>query len=343
MQQMDHSAGLQRQERQPPAMCGMTPLELDVQLQAAELVFRSMLEGRRVGICHPKHIDDWHAEALGEDWSRKNAAQREELLKQAQEAGENTPMWMEALAHTGDIAWEVFEAGPTRGERIRRLCDVDRTEVVEQFKELLPKLRVSYYARCGAAGHGLSGLRACVAVLRLFRRDAEVTRLCAECLRLMISDNAYSRDGLARLSLPMPPDERRLGDAERGWAFLRAALGALATQARVAWHTSDGDDGDDEGQPPQGGKEEEEDEKEEEPPPEEGRHDSVVLLAGCVVAAAEASALRAQLSLLHGAAPESTGAERRELHEIVPALRAKLQQEEPLRGALAQLRQLLAT
>lgn len=74
------------------------------------------------------------------------------------------------------------------------------------------------------------GLRACIAVMRIFLYDSEVLDLCTSCLLCVISDHEYNRDGLAGLSLPMPPMERTADMADAGWAFLRAALDAFIVQ-----------------------------------------------------------------------------------------------------------------
>lgn len=208
----------------------LTPMEIDVQLQVAELTFRNLLEGKRLMVEPCQQRDDWYRKHLGEDWVERNKLQRQEVKRQMDEDGENTPMWTEALANTSDIAWEVLEVGRQGREKVRQLKDVDRTEVLEQFRSLLPKVSVSHYARCGA-GDQLGGLRACIAVLRLFIRDAEVLGACACCLRLIITDHSYNRDGLAAISLPTPPAERGEDHVDRGWSFLRAALDAFATQA----------------------------------------------------------------------------------------------------------------
>lgn len=271
-----------------PYFMRMTPMEVDIQLQAAEIIFRSILEGRRLHVTYPRDIDEWHREVLGEAWLESNRRQRCEILRQMKEDGENTPMWMEALAHMGDIAWEVFQAGD-RGEMVLALQDVNRDELIEQFKELHPKIRDSYYARCGA-GDQLYSLRACIAVLRIFIHDAEILDHCAETLYLVIHDNQYNRDGLTELSLPMPPLQRTADTPERGWSFLRACLEAFMVQSG-------------------GG-------ASRETPMSESNLVVAIKLARCIVVASSAPALTAQLALLREEVPENACAERWELTKM---------------------------
>mmetsp|Transcript_78248 Transcript_78248/g.221218 ORF Transcript_78248/g.221218 Transcript_78248/m.221218 type:complete len:380 (+) Transcript_78248:92-1231(+) len=287
---------------EPPFM-RMTPMEFDIQLQAAELVFRSVLEGKRLGVHPAENIDEWYRDVLGEAWIQQNNRQRQEVLRQMKAAGENTPEWVESLAHMGDIAWEVLEAG-TCGERVRKLEDIDRAELIEQFKELFPKVRDSHFARCGA-GDRLYGLRACIAILRTFARDAEVLDHCSSCLKLVITDHEYNRDGLAELSVPMPPAERKDGHVNIGWSFLRAALDAYMVQA---------------GGQPHGAKPED---QEAEGPAGPPRLEVSVKIAECLLAAKSAPALAAQLQLLRKAMPANACPERRELQLMLPALHAK--------------------
>jgi len=214
-----------------PLFMHMTPLEVDLQLQAAELVFRSILIGKNIDVSYPEDLADWQRETLGDDWVAANQQMRREVLHQMREEGENTPMWMEALAHMGEIAWQVLEPGLT-GERTREISSINREELLAEFKELEPKVKMSYYARCGA-GDRLHGLRACIAVLRLYELDTEVLDCCSRCMALIISDNRYNRDGLAELSLPFPPAERLHDDREQGYSFLQACLSAILAQAHV--------------------------------------------------------------------------------------------------------------
>mmetsp|Transcript_95009 Transcript_95009/g.203985 ORF Transcript_95009/g.203985 Transcript_95009/m.203985 type:complete len:405 (-) Transcript_95009:12-1226(-) len=301
-----------------PRMLRMTPLELDIQLQGAELVYRSILAGQRIAMDTQNEDDDWHREVLGEGWVQENNRQRKIVLQQMKDEGENTPEWMESQANMGDIAWEVFESGQ-KGERVRKLKDVDRVEIIEQFKELYPKVRDSYFARCGA-GDRLWGLRACIGIFRLFIRDPEVLDLCAISLRLTITDHAYNRDGLAALSLPMPPEERLQEHEERGWAFLRAALDAYMVQAG-------GEPYDSGAKAPEEGEEEEGEAKKPEPAIDRTPTREVAIrIAECVVAAKGAPALVAQLKLLREPTVDNHCQERRELKAMLPGLIAKTEE-----------------
>lgn len=286
-----------------PLHMRMTPMEFDIQLQAAELVFRSILEGKRLGVHPAQDIDDWYKEVLGEAWIQQNNQQRKEVLRQMKAAGENTPEWIESLAHMGDIAWEVLEAG-NNGERLRKLEDIDRVEVIEQFKELLPKVRDSYFARCGA-GDRLYGLRACVAIFRIFMHDPEMLDHCATCLKLVITDHEYNRDGLIELSVPMPPAERKDNHVDIGWSFLRAALDAYMVQAG--------------GQPYSSKPKEQPEEAAKEAP----RLEVAMKIAECVLATKNAPACIAQLKLLRKSMPVNACAERKELQLMLPALHAR--------------------
>ncbi|CAE8678444.1 unnamed protein product [Polarella glacialis] len=323
-----------------PTASRMTPLEVDAQLQVAELMFRNLLAGKRVTVEPHQEKDDWYKKNLGEDWVEKNRLQRLEVTRQMEESGENSPMWIEALANANDISYEVLEAadghggavasshsyGRSPGEllRLRERGDVSeaellrrRREILEQFRALEPKVRISYYARCGA-GDQLGGLRACVAVLRLFVQDAEVLGACAKCLRLMITDHDYNRDGLAALWLGrlQPKVARSEGEDsgeedKGGWSFLRAALDAFATQAGAEPFVA----GQAEGQKAEGLSE---------------RRDEVALqIAECVVAARAAPAMQAQLALLRREASAvsspstalASSAEHSELREMLPSVR----------------------
>lgn len=291
----------------------MTPMELDVQLQMAELVFRSLLEGKRVGVHPSENVDDWHREVLGEAWLQQNKCQRREVQRQMKASGENTPMWMEAMANMSDIAWEVFEAGD-RGEMVRRFAEINRHEVLQQFKELYPKVRDSYYARCGA-GDRLYGFRACIAIFQLFMRDPEMLDHCAKCLRLAIKDHAYNREGLAEVTVPLPPEARGPSFVDRGWSFLRHALDAFVVQAggdAFGGHAPTAD----------------EDAKDKSAAVERQRPDPqvAVRIAECIVAARPAPALRAQLQLLKEPVPDGARIERRELHLMIPVVFQRTQQ-----------------
>eukprot|EP00403_Amphidinium_massartii_P026368 CAMPEP_0178389228 /NCGR_PEP_ID=MMETSP0689_2-20121128/10003_1 /TAXON_ID=160604 /ORGANISM="Amphidinium massartii, Strain CS-259" /LENGTH=318 /DNA_ID=CAMNT_0020009661 /DNA_START=22 /DNA_END=978 /DNA_ORIENTATION=+ len=281
-------ADFESEEEKERLFMRMTPLEVDLQLQAAELVFRSILQGKSVGVCYPEDLTEWQREVLGDEWVVKNKQQRREVTRQMNAEGENTPMWMEALAHMGEIAWEVLEAGYS-GERVRTLSQINRQEIIEQFKELEPKVRISQFARCGA-GDKMHGLRACIAILRLFVEDPEVLDWCSKCLLLIISDNRYNRDGLAELSMPMPPNERAADAEETGWSFLYAALHAFVTQA-----TNNPD------------------------------LPVAAQLAACLVQTRRAPAMELQLRALGEETPEDAQEERKALKEMLPQARTCVQ------------------
>lgn len=294
------------EDEQEPFFSRMTPMEFDIQLQAAELIFRSLLEGKRIGISTHEDVDDWHREVLGDEWCEENSKQRKEILKTMREDGENSPAWMESLAHMGEIAWEVFE-GSQKGERVRRLDIIDRTEIIEQFKDLLVKVRISHYARCGA-GDRLMGFRACIAILRVFIRDSEMLMYCAQVLKYCVTDNEFNRDGLAVVTLPYPPPaERKENDKDKGWSFLRAALDAFMVQL---------------GNEPFG-----QDETEEKGDMElegkvviyrESRQEVAMKIAEAIVAVKEAPPFVAQLALLREEVPDNAIADRRELKAMIP-------------------------
>lgn len=310
-------------EDREPSFLRMTPLELDSQLQATELIFRSMLEGKRIGVTKDD-IDDWYGSVLGMDWVEKNARQRAEVLRQNRENGENTPEWMESLAHMGDIAWEMLESGE-RGERVRGLKDIDRTEIIEQFKELRPKISDSHYARCGA-GDRLYGLRACIAILRVFVCDPEVLDHCVSCMKLVISNNDYNRDGLLELTVPMPPLERVAAThKDHGWSFLRAALDAYMTQggAESVSPPAEVTDGVDHAP----------------------RRQVAIKIADLMVTAKRSPALAAQLALLREATPKTACSERKELKRMLPLAVDKTQQllKQEAHPALEEFLQMLSS
>lgn len=307
----------------------VTPLELDIQLQCAELVFRSILEGKRLNIADDGDIDEWHRETLGEAWVHQNAQQRQILKKQQDYTGENTPEWMESVSNMGDLAWEVFES-TSCGETLRRLQDVDRTEVIELLRELYPKVRDSHYARCGA-GERLYGLRACIALYRQFLEDPEVLDATAEVLKHCVQGVPYNRNGLAELSLPLPPVDRRLDTPERGWAFLRAALDAYMVQLGEqpwSWRPedlknrdfSDSDwDGSEAGDVDAGrGSKPDIDRT--------PRRSTAIKIAESIVAVREAPAIVVQLKLLREPTPEEAPVERKDLADMVPAVYVKTQE-----------------
>lgn len=283
----------------------MTPLEVDVQLQTAELIFRQVLEGKRVPLAQHEDIQSWEKDRLGEEWSRVNEEQRQEVLRQVKEAGENTPMWMESLAHMGDIAWEVFEAGDN-GERVRPLQVIDRTEVIEQLTDLKHKVGMSYYAKCGA-GDQTSGFRACIALFRLCIRDSEMLQLVVSVLIDCVTEHEYNRDSLACLTVPASPLERRLGEKDRGWSLLRNALDAFVVQGGGTSYSA-----------AQG-------EASQEHPINSCSKDVALLIAELLVRMKNAPAVLAQLKLVHEDPPENCWIERKELRAIIPAAKKMCQ------------------
>jgi len=286
------------EDEKEPFYMRMNPMELDVQLQSAELIFRSILEGKRVPLAPHENIEAWERDTLGDDWVRENEKFRKEVLRQVKANGETTPAWMESLAHMGDIAWEMFEAGD-KGERMRPLETIDRAEVIEQFKDLKHKVQMSYYARCGA-GDKMFGFRACIAVLRTFILDSEMLELAVSVLTECITDHEYNRDGMACLTVPAPPLERPGEFKDRGWSFLRNALDAFVVQAGgTEYRVMKG-------------------EQREEPAINTRSKDVAVLIAKCVVRAKDAPAVLAQLKLVHEDPPEDCWIERRELRDIIP-------------------------
>mmetsp|Transcript_3217 Transcript_3217/g.6303 ORF Transcript_3217/g.6303 Transcript_3217/m.6303 type:complete len:377 (+) Transcript_3217:99-1229(+) len=320
MAALQTGAASDSEDEQEPYFSRMTPMEFDMQLQGAELIFRSLLQGQRIALSQHEDIDDWFSEVLGEKWCADNSKQRKEILNTMMQDGENSPAWMESLAHMSDIAWEVFEGG-VKGERVRKLDIMDRTEIIEQFKDLLIKVRISHYARCGA-GDRLYGFRACIAILRVFIRDAEMLDYCAQVLKSCVTDNAYNRDGIASLSVPYPPPaEREDTDKDRGWSFFRAALDAFMVQA---------------GAEPYGL-----DEPEEKSDMElegkiivyrEARKEVALKIADAIVAVREAPAFIAQLALLREETPENAPIDRKELKNMVPLAFEKVEamiKEEP--------------
>lgn len=298
----------------------VTPMELDVQLQVAELIFKGMLEGKEIQVNQPDDLNVWYKDILGPVWIAENEMQRKEIAQQLVEDGENTPFWTEASFTTSEIVAEVMEAG-RHGERVRQVAAVNRTEVVELLKELGPKVRESYYARCGA-GCQFYGIRALIAIFRLFPKDSEVLDQAAECIRWIITDNVHNRNGLTASLVPMPPLERGQDHVDRGWSFLRAALDAFAVQLGAQPFA-------------------EQEVPQEIPPLGPGSpalfdlasQEVAVKIAECIVAAKDAPALRAQLGLLREAVPESACQEWKELKQMLPA--ALVQTEELLKGLTA--------
>jgi hypothetical protein len=273
-------------------------MEVDVQLQTAELIFRSILEGKRVPLSTHEDIQKWEQDILGQEWSSKNEEQRQEVHRQVKEAGENSPMWMESLAHMGDIAWEVFEAGDN-GERVRPAQAIDRTEVIEQLKDLKHKVSMSHYAKCGA-GDQTHGFRACIALFRLCSRDSELLQLMVPVLIDCITEHEYNRDSLACLTVPFAPLERRSEDQDRGWSLLRNALDAFAVQAGGASYS------------------ETQGEARQESSINSCSKDVAVMIAELLVRMKKAPAVLAQLKLVHEDPPENCWVERRELRAIIP-------------------------
>lgn len=281
-----------------PFYMRMTPMELDIQLQTAELVFGSILRGERVHLSGHENIQSWEKDMLGPAWCEKNEKQREEILSQMNANGENTPAWMEAVGHMGDIAWEVLEAGD-RGERIRSVESMDRVEIIEQFKDLKFKVEMSYYAVCGA-GDRMFGFRACIALFRACIRDSELLKLMTTVLILCVRNNESNRDCLACLTVPPLPMEREKEFKDRGWSFLRNALDAFVVQAGGSGYNSK-------------------------------MEDSFVVLSGdncskkvstliaeLLVNMKNAPAVLAQLKLVHEDPPADCWLERQELRDIIP-------------------------
>lgn len=306
----------------------LTPMELDIQLQAAELIFRAILEGKRPGICYPTDINQWYRDVLGDAWVEDNNEQRKIVHRQAQEEGEHTPMWTEAVGHMGDIAWDVLEAG-LRGEKVRDLSTIDRKEIITQFEDLYPKVRDSHYARCGA-GDRMYGLRACVAIFRLFPDDHEVLGWMVKCLTFIISANDVNRDALCELTLVLPPDERSDQFRDCGWSFLRAVLDAFMVQAGASkFDVATPTEGQALIQADDGAAEQDEAESAIVVHDEDGvdrtpQLDVAIRIAECVLATRVSPAMVAQLSLLQQQPSENSPIERHELTQILPAVRLKL-------------------
>lgn len=293
----------EEEDEKEPFYMRMTPMELDMQLQAAEYVFRELLKGNRVAMGDYADIKEWEESVLGPEWCAANDLQRKEVLRQVRADGENSPAWMEALAHMGDIAWEVFECGE-RGERMRSLEATDRLEIIEQLKELKHKVKISFYARCGA-GDRFYGFRACIAIFRTFCRDSEMLDLTTSVMISCIEDHEFNRDGLTCLTVPAPPLEREPAFKDRGWTFLRNSLDAFVVQA--------------------GG----------EPQSKEAAQETMInscsanvamKLAKLITLTADAPAVLAQLKLVHEAPPENAWLERKDLVEIINVARAKIQE-----------------
>mmetsp|Transcript_104969 Transcript_104969/g.306643 ORF Transcript_104969/g.306643 Transcript_104969/m.306643 type:complete len:393 (+) Transcript_104969:49-1227(+) len=305
-------------EANPGVHQKLTPLELDVQLQCAELIFRSLIEGKRIGVNNSEDQDEWHTRVLGEGWVRTNQKQRAEMVRVSKVNGENTPEWLESVSNMGDIAWEVF-AGSNAGEVVRRLQDIDRQEIIEQLKELFPKVRDSYYARCGAGEH-LYGLRAFIVIFRMFLDDPEVLNWTTKCLKFIVSDVEYNNRGITELSLPLPPAARTQESTERGWAFLRAALDAYLVQLGsepYSWKPEDTNSADYQ----QCDDFSDEDEKGPVVNAELDRtpmRSVAVQIAECILAVRHAPAVAVQLKLLREPLPEGAPDERRELMMMVP-------------------------
>lgn len=289
-------------DQKEPFYMRMTPMELDVQLQSAEMVFRSVLEGKRMPMAPHEDMEAWEKDVLGSEWCSQNEQQREEVLRQVKSKGENTPAWMESVGHMGDISWEVFDAGDN-GERIRPAESMDRTEILEQFKDLKHKVEMSYFAQCGA-GDRLFGFRACIALFRTAIRDSELMNLMVAVLIACIRDNQYNRDALTCLTVPAPPLERGKDFKDRGWSFLRNALDAFVVQAGGAGFSK---------QEPSSAGDEKQDRI-----PDSCSKDVAVLIAECLVLSRKAPAVLAQLKLVHEDPPADCWCERRELREIIP-------------------------
>lgn len=308
---------------QSPDNMRMTPMEYDLQLQTAELVFRSILEGKRLRLHPSDNAEDWQREVLGESWVQRNRIQKQEVLRQMSASGENTPEWLEAQANMSDIAWEILESGNS-GEKLRRLKDVDHIEVVESLKELCPKVRDSYYARCGAGDH-LFGLRACIGIFRLFMFDPDVLELCASCLKYLITDHKYNRDGLAEISLPMPPSARGDNHVDKGWSFLRAALDAYMVQGGAepfSWRPGgEENDDDDEDAEDQDGQV-----RPAVPVDHAPRRNVAIKIVECILAAKGAPSVVAQLALLREPLPAGTCQDSMELKCMLPRVYAKTQE-----------------
>lgn len=282
-------------DQEEPYFMRMTPMEVDMQLQVAEMIFRSLLEGRRLPVTDHPDIESWEKDTLPKEWCDANNAQRKEIVKQVRADGENSPIWMECLAHMGDIAWEVLEAG-SQGERIRELDTIDRVEVVEQFKDLRTKVEVSYFARCGAADR-LYGLRACVAIFRTFIRDPDILKLMVTTLTWIITDHERNRDCLACITVPAPPMERSKTSKDKGWSFLRNALDAFIVQA--------------------GGTGYDESESDNHPSHSHSK-DVALIIAKLLLRAKDAPAAKVQIVIAQEDPPEGCWVERKELRAIIP-------------------------
>ena len=125
------------------------------------------------------------------------------------------------------------------------------------------------------------------------------------------------RSAICEVILPLPPEERLVGQKEVGWSFLRHALDAVAVQAG-AMPFGGYNPGDDPGGQPG---------LEATPRAFERSPEAAVRLAECIVAMRGAPALQAQLALLREPAPaEGMRPRRLELKQMLVGTYAKVQE-----------------
>lgn len=306
----------------PGSASRLTPLELDANLQVSELMYRNLLQGKKVQMDFDTGMDSWYRELFGEDWVKKNTFQRRELERQAKENGENTPMWVESASASSDLASEVLQLGRTGGECLRTGA-VDREVVLELLESLEVKLRISHYARCGV-GEKQNGLRAMLGVMWHFYSDVEIISLCADCLRLAILGNQYNCDSLLAIWTPAFPKERHHGQTEKGWSFLRIALDAFTFQAGGDIFPRADSAGSGSSN-------------------RVGHEEAALKLAQCILQARHSPVMEAQLRLLKED-PGNESLDRQELKEMLPnVLRVTNQLAGRLKGSevLSELQQLL--
>lgn len=272
-----------------------TPMERDIMLQAAEITYRSIIEGYMPPASVDQEVQAWEEEHLGAEWSEQNELQRQELLRQVRISGEKTPAWMECVAHMGDIAWEMLEGGD-KGERFRKHENIDRNELVEQFRALNFKVSVSYYGRCGA-GDRVYGFRACIGIYHIFIRDPDVLKIMTSTLSYTITAHDYNRNSLTSITVPPLPLERLKGHKDIGWSFLRNALNAFVVQSGGVGYGEQGD---------------------EEHSPNCTNPEVALEIAKLLVLTSKAPAVLVQLVIVHDEVPEDAWMERAELKAIIP-------------------------
>lgn len=212
----------------------MTPMERDVEILQCHAYLRSILEGTDLKILDEKEMsfDEWALKELGEEWVKENEKQKEEVLRQMKEDGENSDDWNDAFSTAASLGGLVLTAGK-RGEVVMPPEEIEPEEVCEFMLDLAKRASNSWVERCGAGEGEAVGARAAIACMLTFPGHPEVARTGAAVLQKLSFNHGKNRDEILKMTVPMPPLERMIKDKAVGFSAIHAILANLTAPIKV--------------------------------------------------------------------------------------------------------------